>query len=459
MAVQFNGTNYLQSVSNFTPTAQGSLSFWMNASNLPVLSRILGSDDNFEVRANTNTLYHDIFGTGPGTLTTLFTGILYHFVFTWNYTTSVAWQIYLNGNLDNSGTKTYSAASSNPFSLGVRTGTVNYFTGILDDVRIYNRVLSAGEVQTIYASRGIDNIVNGRIHRWLLDEGDTFWTPSLLSNCAGWYDSSDATTITSSSGLVSQLRDKSGNGLHMAQSTDSLKPETNLVTINSLNALVFDQDYMNTSSNPFGANVVDAHVFLVMRTSNPLVNGTAFSLTGGKGASNVSRWQSHCPYGNTNVYFDAGGTTGGVSRIQVDTLLTTSEVSLMSFYNSNTSGVQELWKNGTLEGSNATAPSIPVIDTIVIGDDGDGSTFQNMDFAEMIIINGTLSAAFRQIIEGYLMWKWGLQASIPIGHPYISYAPQETRIDEGTSKLNMNGFTNPVYVGSELQYRRPVHPQ
>jgi len=42
--------------------------------------------------------------------------------------------------------------------------------GFLDDVRIYNRRLSAAEIQTIYASRGTDGIISSLVSRWQFDE-------------------------------------------------------------------------------------------------------------------------------------------------------------------------------------------------------------------------------------------------------------------------------------------------
>lgn len=45
------------------------------------------------------------------------------------------------------------------------------FDGKLEDVRMYNRALSAAEMKTIHAARGRDGIVDGLIHRWLLNEG------------------------------------------------------------------------------------------------------------------------------------------------------------------------------------------------------------------------------------------------------------------------------------------------
>jgi len=42
---------------------------------------------------------------------------------------------------------------------------------------------------------------------------------------------------------------------------------------------------------------------------------------------------------------------------------------------------------------------------------------------ETIIYTTALGTAPRQKIEGYLAWKWGLQSSLPPGHPYKTAAP------------------------------------
>ena len=49
-------------------------------------------------------------------------------------------------------------------------GGSGFFNGKMNDVRIYNRVLSDDELQTIFAARGVDGIVNGLVGRWLLNE-------------------------------------------------------------------------------------------------------------------------------------------------------------------------------------------------------------------------------------------------------------------------------------------------
>lgn len=61
-------------------------------------------------------------------------------------------------------------------------------------------------------------------------------------------------------------------------------------------------------------------------------------------------------------------------------------------------------------------------DTLYIGTRGDnGTSFQGV-FYEILVYNTALSTAEREEVEGYLAWKWGLQAQLPTTHSYfLSY--------------------------------------
>ena len=52
-----------------------------------------------------------------------------------------------------------------------------------------------------------------------------------------------------------------------------------------------------------------------------------------------------------------------------------------------------------------------------------GNEKSDAQIAEVIIYNVSLADADCRRVEGYLAWKWGLQANLPVGHPYISAAP------------------------------------
>lgn len=64
--------------------------------------------------------------------------------------------------------------------------------------------------------------------------------PMSLPNLAMWLDASDASSITASSGLVSQWSDKSGAGRHVTAS-GAARPTTGANTQNGLNVITFDR--------------------------------------------------------------------------------------------------------------------------------------------------------------------------------------------------------------------------
>jgi len=100
---------------------------------------------------------------------------LYNLVYTYDgLNTTTSTKIYLNGQeevvslLTNLGTITrsvYSVAPTQPTYIGARNWSGNdfRFPGLIDEVRIYNRVLNAMEVQTLYTNPHID-ILNNKLY-------------------------------------------------------------------------------------------------------------------------------------------------------------------------------------------------------------------------------------------------------------------------------------------------------
>ena len=43
--------------------------------------------------------------------------------------------------------------------------------------------------------------------------------------------------------------------------------------------------------------------------------------------------------------------------------------------------------------------------------------------SEILVYNTSLSLSDRQSVEGYLAWKWGLQTTLPLSHPYYLFPP------------------------------------
>lgn len=105
-----------------------------------------------------------------------------------------------------------------------------------------NNLSSGRDLGVFYSAQtGISNFGDAEFKYWT---DYTVFSPLDLSP-AMWLDASDASTITASSGKVSQWSDKSGNGRHMTQGTGLLQPAYN-ETKNGKNVVTFDSTtYLN----------------------------------------------------------------------------------------------------------------------------------------------------------------------------------------------------------------------
>ncbi len=148
------------------------VSSWVNATALPSSgSKGKIIDKETSVSGNTNyalaldnnqscgglgwrSSFTDISGISYQTcyLTTINTGTWYHVVGVWDSSTSNEY-LYLNGALV--ATRNYAghvptSASGGQLDLGQQGNNLLFLNGTIDDVRVYNRALSASEVQQLY---------------------------------------------------------------------------------------------------------------------------------------------------------------------------------------------------------------------------------------------------------------------------------------------------------------------
>ena len=184
MAMTFTASNYINVDGAWTNLTVTTITLWvyLNALNANGAQRFIGSDDNWEIRATTdwdggnwhftNELWTSTVTQPPLAMSTTIpvTGVWYHIAATVDGTKFG--QIFVNGVLEASGLGN-DTATGTTLSIGNRNGAGagQCTNGVLDDVRVYTRVLGADEVATIYACRGADSIFYGLQNRWLLNEG------------------------------------------------------------------------------------------------------------------------------------------------------------------------------------------------------------------------------------------------------------------------------------------------
>ena len=250
----------------------------------------------------------------------------------------------------------------------------------------------------------------------------TAWTPANITTSL-WLDAGDASTITLNSTTVSQWNDKSGNGRNATQGTALQQPTYTSNSQNGYGIISFDGSNDN----------LDISSTTLITSGN--ANFGVFAAYKAKAATNS--------YGSLLANYDAGNFEllfGGESvapYIGPWGLYNNASLDLDSdnyTQNANlfiscirTGGSVVGYTNGTTKNTVANSASVytgaNTASVWTVGANTINTEAGNMDLYELIVINETVSTDTRQRTEGYLAWKWALQANLPVGHPYKNAAP------------------------------------
>src|SRR3989344_124518 len=192
------------------------------------------------------------------TINTYSNNTWYYIIGTFDGTTG---KIYVNGVLDNSGSLSLSVPSNGSRNIGIgmtcdsgQGGCGSYKVGngtVLDDVRIYNRALSAGEVAGLYtmgtatvnASTNALN-TNGLVGQWSFDGKQTVWTSTIAATTLDTSGQSNTGTLTNMSQSTSPTPGKIGQALYFDGSND-------YVTTGNAGDIKTLSYWVNTNTNKF----------------------------------------------------------------------------------------------------------------------------------------------------------------------------------------------------------------
>ena len=223
------------------------------------------------------------------------------------------------------------------------------------------------------------------------------WTPAALgSSLAIWLDASDATTLSSSGGLVSEWRDKSGNARHAVQTSPSSQP-----TLNGSAISISDYNRFMTGAMAVGSMPTSIQVTVVFTASGGGRNG----------------YQSHpftrttnnfpTPYDGYNDTLLVGGPTGsyagfgGYADIRNRTTRTVLSTSMSATK-------VEQYLNGTLQKTDSgNYPYQDVPSIFYVGTRADRYTHFTGEINEIVVTN-ELSSTDRTSLNSYLGAKWAV---------------------------------------------------
>jgi len=272
--------------------------------------------------------------------------------------------------------------------------------------------------------------------------GPALWTPADITT-ALWLDAADASTITESSGAVSEWRDKSGGATNFTQGTADARPATGSATLNGKNVLKFDGGDTLLAGDALDNVWTGAafHLFCVAKNDNVTSSNGAILTKTATGADNqrafayyirTSKLQLATHYtldifnftvvdGSTSIsnsawtigtaaYTSTGsGSANTTSRVQM-TVDGADQTEVVNSFAGNLGTIQNGTAQlavGSIAGTSGTTNGSPLAGAI----------------GEIIVTASVLSTLNRQKIEGYLAHKWGLTANLPNDHPYKTAAP------------------------------------
>lgn len=237
---------------------------------------------------------------------------------------------------------------------------------------------------------------------------------SPVAGYKAWYDASNAGSITSSAGAVSQWNDLSGNGYHLTQATLAYKPITNATTQNGKNVLDFTTNKTIRASTAsdwtFTNNGTGCTFFIAVKTT-----GTGFTVY--LSTNDVSQTPAGFAfYTNTTsklIYFnkaDIVNTSANNATVSGTFAYLTNVTDPTNGTAAQRTGIQ--YNQATIIRNNTATSTVdgstPAY-ALKVGDYGTGGgTGINGSVAEIIFYSSTLSGANILLNQQYLAAKWSL---------------------------------------------------
>ena len=242
------------------------------------------------------------------------------------------------------------------------------------------------------------------------------WTPADIDTI-GWWDPSDASTITTGGGEVTTLADKSGVAPDLT-AVAGFGPATGTYTLNGHNMFYYDgTEAMATYSADFA--LPSSGNYAVLQVSEVFLNlsntadgmfamldggGTDWQFVGGEAVTNFTGRIVVNELGGTNTNASPRmGVGGAVYCVEFDYDSST----ITMFASGNDVG-------GTTYTIKASSPQTFITMSNRVGNALAGHG------GEIVIIE---DLAQRVKLNASLCWKYGLQGQLPAGDPYKNAAP------------------------------------
>jgi hypothetical protein len=286
---------------------------------------------------------------------------------------------------------------------------------------------SSGQMSQYYSTRNVAatamlNTIPG-LQLWL-DANDPLGTESVPSNGS----------------TVSLWVDKSGNGYN-ALATGG--PTITTGSQNSLPGITVNTGTSNpvttfySSPIPPGTFINGLSLFGVYKSLGSTSSNSVFFRSSSANNGNLSN-----PFSTENNKIIVGPDNAVQYTPGAPIYQPATGVMFINMNQINSTVSQTL--NGNLQTTTVATGSSPwtasdIGNTFMLGTSTNKVATSNQIYYEVLVFNTNLTTAERQNVEGYLAWKWGLQASLPAEHPYVSTNPFVSGWNEVLSGSRIQG--------------------
>lgn len=234
----------------------------------------------------------------------------------------------------------------------------------------------------------------------------TAW-PLSVPGCVAWLDAADTSTITSSGGAVSSVRNKANSQIPFIQASGGNQPATGSSTIAGNNVITFDgtNDYLTADSIAtfFTGTDVPCSFFVVFKPTSSVAIGTP--------------WALGRVFSTNALFIHDNGTTNGLRVLRRDTSSNTATATTTIVANGTTaisSGIftgtsLNAFLNGASYYDSTFDVGALVLDRFTVGARSSGGSVNSYlqgDIAELIMYRRQISASENTSIVKYLGNKW-----------------------------------------------------
>ena len=232
------------------------------------------------------------------------------------------------------------------------------------------------------------------------------FVPTSISNCSMWLDGTDPAgtgTPPSNGATVSTWIDKSGSGINLTA--------VGTPTYTSANSSV----YLDGSSYLQNTNFNFTNYTLFIVSNQASYIGPLYTNN-----TTTAGYSGFFPiyYGSYYlVQSDSSWLSAGSPFLKDITYLYSIQYDSLNNIN--------VWSTGSISPVITGTAGTITRNKFLLGKRSAAQFTENMtgNIFEIIQYNSDLGQTARQQVEGYLAWKWGLQANLPANHPYKSSTP------------------------------------